>query len=193
MFTHAYRRSTEFDYLWNENISARENIRRLFDDYIPYSFNFFSRKHVENITKANEIIHVMQHGIYNPGANRSYILDDNVSAYLYLRTCVGEGNVEDFRVAEVFGEFNRRLQYALQRLEYVGTPRGYAQTMKEIGNETVKELCRPTASRGGIVWRGGLHLVGFGQAHPPVIMANTEKENVSQMLGSSAALKRSLI
>lgn len=142
MFTKARTRSREFDNEWQASKTPSQNLRTLFQNYIPS--HPFHNKHAENIQKAAEIVGVMNHGIYNFRDKLSYSLTidaekELLMVYTFLRACIGEGNFEGFQIANVFGEFNKRLSYALVRLE------AQDSSLKARGDELL--------ARGGL-WRG---------------------------------------
>lgn len=118
MFTNS---PANFDDEWDDKKSPSENVKNLFKNYIPYDFNIFSRKHY--VSKAKEIIGVIENGIFNPRDQKSIPLQESnrgaeiFNVYFFLRTCIAAGNCEKFFIDHTSGEFNQRLNYALRKLE----------------------------------------------------------------------------
>lgn len=96
------RANKEFDSLWSDKTSAKNNVIRLLEDYMPYSWNILSRKH--EVQTVKETIAEL----------RKRLHATPIEVYLYLKA------VETSHKGKVktSGEFSRKLRYAIERLEH---------------------------------------------------------------------------
>lgn len=100
-------RNEEFDSYWYDQ-SIKKNVLGLLQSYIPYSFNFLSGKHAENISKFNATIADVEK------------LDDKLGTHASAKAVydILKKLQADFKPVNPEGEANRKLLYLINRIEY---------------------------------------------------------------------------